>query len=88
MPASITTFTTGSDDLSVDDADLLGAEELEAEVADGDAQASVAAEDSYGDDDPVGSYLREIGRVPSSPRPRRSPSPAASSAETVPPGSS
>lgn len=50
-----------SDDLTDDDVDLLGADEIDIEVADGHSTFSSSGS---GTDDPVGSYLREIGRVP------------------------
>jgi RNA polymerase primary sigma factor len=63
MPLSMTTLLAAdSDDLTSEDVDALGADELVDPVD--DAATVLLADASYGDDDPVGSYLREIGRVP------------------------
>jgi RNA polymerase primary sigma factor len=62
MPLSMTTLlATESDDLTADDVDVLGADEVVDPID--DPATSLLADASYGDDDPVGSYLREIGRV-------------------------
>jgi RNA polymerase primary sigma factor len=56
-----TLLATESDDLTADDVDVLGADEVVDPID--DPATSLLADASYGDDDPVGSYLREIGRV-------------------------